>query len=388
MNKKNKLKFKRMLVLVMALTMILTLAVPNCSFADQVDIKKDELSDINDDIAELQKALEKGKSDANSLKKQITNIENKIYKEQQNINKLTKNINDTKEKINVTMAELADLENQIGTQNADLNSRLRTMYKNGNIGMLSVLLGSKSMSDFLTNVEMAKRIYQSDEALLGEMQKAYETVIDKKEQLSALKESLLNQQETAKNAKASLSTSEEKLAAQKKSIESDNKALEEQIDQLNAEADKLVAEILRLQGNEAYAGGQMSWPSKSSTRITSKFGNRLHPILKVYKLHTGIDIGAAKGTDIIAANSGKVIKSAYNAGGYGYYVMIDHGGGIVTLYAHASKLLVNVGDIVVRGQTIALVGSTGNSTGPHIHFEVRVNGQYVDPLNYVKAGQY
>lgn len=262
------------------------------------------------------------------------------------------------------------------------------MYKNGNIGMLSVLLGSKSMSDFLTNVEMAKRIYQSDENLLGEMQKAYDAVIDKKEQLSALKESLVSQQETAKNAKASLAASEEKLAAQKKSIESDNKALEAQIDQLNAEADKLVAEILRLQGNEAYAGGQMCWPSKSSTRITSKFGNRLHPILKVYKLHTGIDIGAAKGTDIIAANSGKVIKAAYNAGGYGYYVMIDHGGGIVTLYAHASKLLVNVGDIVVRGQKIALVGSTGNSTGPHIHFEVRVNGQYVDPLNYVKAGQY
>ncbi|MDO5331965.1 MAG: peptidoglycan DD-metalloendopeptidase family protein, partial [Bacillota bacterium] len=305
-----------------------------------------------------------------------------------NINKLNKNINETKEKINVTLAELAVLEEQIATQDDDLNQRLRTMYKNGSIGMLSVLLGSKSMSDFLTNMEMVKRIYNSDAQLLADMQVAYDSVIDKKQQLSDLKDSLVAQQETATNAKASLSASEEKLAAQKKAVESDNKALEAQIDELNAEADRLVAEILKLQGNDAYAGGQMCWPSKSSTRITSNFGNRLHPILKVYKLHTGIDIGAAKGTDIIAANSGKVIKAAYNAGGYGYYVMIDHGGGIVTLYAHSSKLLVNVGDIVVRGQTIALVGSTGNSTGPHIHFEVRVNGQYVDPLGYVTAGKY
>lgn len=381
-------QFKKIFVLIMTFVMILAFAMPS-SFADQIDSKKDELSDINADIAALEKALKEGKSNASALASQIKTIEGKIYQEQLRINKLTKNINDTKTKIADTLVELEILETEINAQNKNLNSRLRAMYKNGNIGMLSVLLGSKSMSDFLTNIEMAKRIYSSDTDLLEDMQTAYEVVIEKKEELAALKESLLSQQEEATASKAKLSANEESLAKQKKAVESNNKALESQIDSLNAEADKLVAEIRALQGDGAYAGGQMCWPSKASTRVTSKFGNRLHPILKKYKLHTGIDIGAAMGSDILAANDGKVIKAAYNAGGYGYYIMIDHGGGIVTLYAHSSKLLVKVGDIVTRGQVIAKVGSTGMSTGAHLHFEVRVNGNYVDPLNgYVSPGRY
>ena len=109
---------------------------------------------------------------------------------------------------------------------------------------------------------------------------------------------------------------------------------------------------------------------------------RNHPILKVPKMHTGIDIGAGSGTDILAANAGTVITAGWN-NSYGYMVMIDHGGGIVTLYAHASKLLVSTGNVVARGQTIAKVGSTGMSTGPHLHFEVRLNGVYKNPLDYV-----
>jgi len=383
-----KNKTKKVFVLIMTLVMILTFAVPTSTFADNVDDKKDELSDINADIAALEKELAAGKSSVTTLTKQIKTIENKIYNEQLRINSLNASINNTKEQITAALAELASLEEEINTQNKNLNSRLRTMYKNGNIGVLSVLLGSKSMSDFLTNIEMAKRIYKSDSGLLEDMQTAFEVVTAKKEELAALKEKLTTQQEEATASKNALADSEENLAKQKKSVESNNKALEEQIDSLNAEADKLVAEILMLQGDGTYAGGQMCWPSRASTRITSAYGYRMHPILKKNKLHTGIDIGASSGTDILAANGGKVIKTAYNASGYGYYVMIDHGGGIVTLYAHSSKILVSTGDVVTRGQVIAKVGSTGMSTGPHLHFEVRVNGQYVNPLNYVTAGKY
>lgn len=379
---------KKVLVLSMVLVMLFTFSVPAVSYADEVTNKKNELSDINSDIAALEKALKSGQSTAAALKKQIKDIENKIYAAQKQINALNKEINATKEKIVETLAELDALQEEINAQNSNLNDRLRAMYKNGNIGILSVLFGSKSMSDFLTNMEMAKKIYNADEDLLEDMQTAYEVVVQKKEELAALKEKLVKQQEEATAYKEGLDESETKLAAQKKNVESNNSMLEAQIDELNKEAEKLVAEILALQSSEAYTGGTMSWPAKSSTRVTSPFGNRLHPVLKKYKLHTGIDIGAAMGTDILAANSGKVIKAAYNAGGYGYYVMIDHGGGIVTLYAHSSKLLVSAGDIVVRGQTIAKVGSTGMSTGPHLHFEVRINGQYVNPLDYVKAGVY
>ncbi len=139
---------------------------------------------------------------------------------------------------------------------------------------------------------------------------------------------------------------------------------------------------LKLQGGGDYIGGEMQWPVPASTRVTSPFGYRIHPILGVKKLHTGIDIGVASGNTVVAANAGKVIKAAWN-NSYGYMVMVDHGGGIVTLYAHNSVLKVSTGDTVTRGQTVALSGSTGASTGPHVHFEVRVNGEYKNPMNYL-----
>ena len=134
----------------------------------------------------------------------------------------------------------------------------------------------------------------------------------------------------------------------------------------------------------------MCWPSAASSYITSPFGYRIHPIYGSYKFHTGIDIGAYGGSNILAANSGRVMTVVYNYGttGYGCYVMVDHGGGIVTLYAHCSAILVQVGQYVERGQVIARVGTTGASTGNHLHFEVRVDGQYQEPLQYVTQGQY
>jgi len=126
----------------------------------------------------------------------------------------------------------------------------------------------------------------------------------------------------------------------------------------------------------------MTWPAPGYTRVTSPFGYRIHPILKTKKLHTGIDVGIALGKDIVAAQSGTVIYSDW-LGGYGKVIMIDHGGGIVTLYAHNSKLVVSEGDKVKRGQVVSKCGSTGMSTGPHLHFEVRENGKYVDPIKYV-----
>jgi len=172
-----------------------------------------------------------------------------------------------------------------------------------------------------------------------------------------------------------------------KELDKDAKKLEKLIDQELAESRALEAQIKALQGGGSgstvnYSNTQFLWPSAASKRITSKYGNRLHPVLKVYKLHTGIDIGAGSGTNILASNSGKVIKAQYNSA-YGNMIIIDHGGGMSTLYAHASKLLVSVGQTVNRGDVIAKVGSTGYSTGPHLHFEVRKNGSPVDPMPYI-----
>ena len=141
---------------------------------------------------------------------------------------------------------------------------------------------------------------------------------------------------------------------------------------------------MKLNPNTQYVGsGVYTWPTPGYTRITSPYGMRKHPILKTNRMHTGIDIGAPNGATIVSVDHGCVVQVGWY-GGYGRVVMVDHGHGIVTMYAHTSAALVNVGDAVKKGQAIAKVGSTGWSTGPHLHFEVRINGKYTNPLNYIK----
>ncbi len=165
---------------------------------------------------------------------------------------------------------------------------------------------------------------------------------------------------------------------------------------MKKEADRLTKEIQEAAAAAAranktsstYKGGTMKWPLPGYYVVTSPFGNRLHPILKTYKLHTGVDLAGSgcNGKPVVAAADGTVIVAKYNVA-YGNYIVIDHGGGITTLYAHSSKLEVKVGQTVKAGQEIMKVGTTGYSTGPHLHFEVRENGSYVDPIGkgYIKG---
>ena len=178
-------------------------------------------------------------------------------------------------------------------------------------------------------------------------------------------------------------------SSQGKNLTDEEKNIQAQIDEYNRQFAEVNAEILKLalEGLDTqYIGGVFAWPTPGYTRITSKYGMRTHPITGVYKLHTGVDIGAPMGASFVAANDGVVVKAGYN-GAYGNMVIIDHGGGIQTLYAHGSEIMVNVGDVVKKGETVVLkVGSTGYSTGAHAHFEVRINGQTVDPIPYITNG--
>ncbi len=348
----------------------------------EIDQKESEKNQAIENRKDAEAKLAEGKARISQLTSEIKELDNKIYQKQVEINELNKEINETKEQINDALERLAAKEEEVEIQNTHLNERLRAMYKNGNAGMFSVLLGSTSMSDLLTNMDMVERIYESDTDLLSVLQGQYDEIDAEKRTLQELKDKLVAQQDEVKAKKAALEADQRSVEAKRSEVEKSNAELTKQIDAFNQEAKALEAEIVKLQSEKAYVGGGMIWPSAASRRITSPFGNRLHPILKVYKFHSGVDIGASYGTNILAANSGTVIKAGYNSS-YGYMVMIDHGGGIVTLYAHSSKLLVKTGDVVKKGQTIALIGSTGMSTGPHLHFEVRVNGVYKNPLDYV-----
>ena len=366
-----------------ALAMIAAVMLTPFSQAATIDDWQNQLNNKNKQKEQIQEELNQSKKDLEEVQAELNALEQKIYRAEGEIRSLTVELNETKEEIVKGLEELEQLKKDIEKQNDDLNARLRSMYKNGDVGLLSVVFGSSSMSDVLTNMDMVQRIYNADAELLASIQDQYDLVDAQNQKLEALKVQLEAQQEAVEAKKAALELDRQEVAAKKKEVQANTDSLAAQYDAVKKEADAISETIKVLQSsNTKYIGGAMCWPSQASTRVTSPFGWRYLSLLGGKNYHTGVDIGAAGGTNILAANSGKVIKAGWN-NSYGYMVMVDHGGGIVTLYAHSSKLLVKTGDVVARGQAIALIGSTGMSTGNHLHFEVRVNGAYQNPLNYI-----
>ena len=377
----------KVVILMMAAVCVCAPLLSPLGFGSDVFTKQQDYDKLRSNIIKSERELSEGQKQEKELQADIKNYETQIYDTQVEINLLTEDLNSTKERVTKALAELDEIQGRITEQNEALWNRLRVMYMQGDAGMISILLGSSSMTELLTNVEMMKRITESDSDLIASLEKQHAAVTEKKDELVALKTELETKQAELDAKKSSLDNDLAAVAALKKKIEKNNAALEAQIDAMNAEADALKADILKLQSGGDYTGGVMGWPSRNSNRITDVFGMRLHPILGYWKMHTGIDIGARKETEILCAADGTVIRTA-SSDGYGNYVMVDHGGGIVTLYAHSCKILCKVGDKVKRGDVLALVGSTGRSTGPHIHFEVRKNGAYQDPLNWVTPGKF
>lgn len=364
---------------VILLTTVLSTGFDN-SYATSASQQK--LNELNAQIQTLQKQLKAGKSQEKGLAAKISKLDKLITAAEGEINNLQGKINTTSGKIAQTQSDLDKKKAEIDVQNGSMNQRLRAMYKNGDVGILEILLGSASITDFMTNLDMAQKIFDNDVDVLKTLQQQQEILDNYRAQLLALNNELTSQKQEKTSQEGELQDSRGSVASLKSSVSKNNKVLEAQVDEMNEEANALVDEIRKLEGGGAYIGGQLGWPVPSSTRITSPFGYRIHPILGIRKLHTGIDIAAKSGSTVVSAGPGTVIKAAWN-NSYGYMVMVDHGGGIVTLYAHNSVLKVKTGDNVKRGERIALSGSTGASTGPHVHFEVRVNGEYKNPMNYL-----
>lgn len=244
-----------------------------------------------------------------------------------------------------------------------------------------LLLKSDNLNEFLDRRHRLQQVYQSDRAKLQQLQaEAAEIkeqkmiVAERKNQISLIQQQLAVQKDQIQ----SQSGIQEELIAR---LKSDRTALEAAETQLDKDSES-IGILIRERGGSYHGGGSGKFRYPNSARISSNFGWRVHPILKYKRMHTGIDFAGGYGSDIYAAASGKVIFAGWY-GGYGNAVVIDHGKGITTLYGHASKLYVSEGKYVTKGKAIAAVGSTGFSTGPHLHFEVRENGKPVNPMNYL-----
>lgn len=354
------------------------------SFATSQELQKyqDQLKKLQEDLKRIDAQQRALTTNQKTVVQRIGTIENNIKSVEEDIEKISGDITATEATLVTTTQELAQAETQISEKKETLYKRIRVMYKTGHVGYLEVLLGSSNFEDMLSRVDMLQKIYEHDTTLLEQMQQQRDLVEEKKLSLEQQKAALLSMKQNLSAKQTTLSRDLIRLDTEQQNLKKDLKALEAQEDKLNEDAKKMTKIIASLKTSEKFVGGKMMWPTPGHTRITSYFGNRLHPVYKTYKMHTGIDISAPSGANIVAALEGTVIYSDW-FGGYGKVIMVDHGGGIVTLYAHCSTLVAKTGQKVTKGQTVAKVGTTGVSTGAHLHFEVRQNGKYIDPVPWV-----
>ncbi len=367
-----------------------------CSFSIISYVQAEEMTDLQTQQEELKNQINEATGELEGVQddltenlKQVQKLDERITNSQTELDQLNTKIIELQSSIDKVEEKLKKAEERYQKQKEILEVRLVTMYETSDTQYLDVILSSRNVSEFLSNYFLITELANYDTELLKDMKTQKDQIELDKKKLDATKEQYTtikkNQTKTAKileNARSMRENYIAKLSEQEKEIQT-------KIDEYNRQFEEVNKEILALalEGIDTkYIGGELAWPIPGYTRITSKYGMRTHPITGVYKLHTGVDVSAPKGANFVAANDGIVIKAGYN-GAYGNMVIIDHGGGVSTLYAHGSEIMVQVGETVKRGETVVLkVGSTGYSTGPHAHFEVRLNGVVTDPIPYITNG--
>ncbi len=354
----------------------------------------DKLKSGLTDVEKIKKELERSKSDLTAY---VTQLDTQLSGIQEKIEQYNTLITEKEQQITDTSAELDTAVKQQTDQYEAMKKRIKFMYEKGDTFYLEMLFSSSSLSDLINKADYIEALSQYDRDKLDEYTEITKMVQLCKEELEAEKEVLDEARSVVQTEEANVNSLLKEKEDQLYSVSSDIsnkeaaiKEYEQQIADENATIaalEKAVAEEkARLAAENAqariYNGGMFAWPCPSYTRISDEYGNRMHPILGVQQFHNGLDMAAPAGSAILAAYDGDVVAAAYS-GSMGNYIMIDHGSGLYTIYMHCSALYVSQGQTVTKGQNIAAVGSTGRSTGNHLHFGVRLNGSYVSPWNYL-----
>lgn len=363
--------------------------------ASSLSDKKNQLSSAEQHIKDKEAQVTEKQQAKAAIEAEIKAVDLEIVEIQNNIKELGEQLEEKKVQIEESQQKL-DLANTKKDEQYDATkARMVQMYKNQKIGYMQVIFSSNSFWDAINRMEYVRRISQKDNTILDEYQAQIEEIEVQKKNIESEKNDLDLLQKTAyvKNeelvsVRSKKETAMGKLAAEEGKLQSEIENLEQVSEDLKAEINELTRKLAAQSSSSGsraptqYVGGTFMWPVPGYYRISSDYVDRTSPIFGTAEFHTGIDIPASYGEDVVAAADGVVITSGW-VNGYGNTVMISHGSGIVTLYGHNSSLVISNGQSVKKGQVIAKIGSTGYSTGNHCHFEVRINGDHTTPWPYL-----
>lgn len=394
MNKMKKIVSVVVISLIISALMFPVFAEPSSSYY------QNKQNEALQNSQQTQTQINNVEGEIDEVLQEVANLNASIIEYESQIQQLTEKSQELEKSITLKEKELAE-------KKKTLENRLVAMYMKKETTFLDVVL-SGNLMNFISNQDLIKQAADYDNKLITEVEELKTVLQNEKAEVETVK----TEKEQKTQELQSLKSEKEQKAA---NLTEEQKQLESKLSEYKAQAEQYAAlerqaiakeEAARKAAEEAkkaaaskssssststsssnatvssYSGGKLGWPCPSSSRITSQYGYRI--LFGVRDFHTGIDIGATHGSNIVAAESGTVILANYGwNGGYGNYIIINHGNGITTRYAHASKLYVSAGQTVSKGQVIAAVGTTGNSTGPHLHFETRLNGVHKNPLNYL-----
>ena len=378
------------------LTSILIFSFQNLSYSKST-------SELNNQKNSNQNSINKAKEKLNDIKSEktatlgdIDNLDSQLEKVQAELDKLQTELNLTIDVLNKSEQELKEANETKEKQYENLKKRIRFIYQGGASSYLEVLLNSDNILDLVRRIEYINSIMEHDNTLLERYKETEELILKKVEEIKKVKENIEVLKKENENKKSQITKVMSEKETVLKKLASDESAYQQQIKDLekaNKEIENLIIKAKQngvkktgASNNKIYPTGSGIYeypvPAYKNAPYNDVFGTRINPITKRQEVHTGLDLKATYGTDIVAAESGTVIFSG-TKNGYGKTVIIQHDDGKTTLYGHNSRLTVSSGQTVKRGQVIAKAGSTGNSTGVHCHFEVRINGKAVDPAPYL-----
>ena len=368
--------------------------IGTASHADELGEAEKEKRKLEDRRDEVQEELANLELEKTNVMESIEKMDKKMDKVDEKLKEVNRNLEVVTEELELVSAELVTAEEQEVSQYETMKKRIKYMYENSSNGYLDLIFSGNSISDVLNRMEYVNKITAYDNKMLEsykatrlEVLEKKNAVSEKKIQYETLQEEVELEQDTLKKI---IKKKEDEINKFNESISATSeeiKAFEEEIRKKEAEIEALLLEQARNSDLDMaipseISGSGFCWPLSIKGRISSPFGKRKAPTAGASTYHKGLDIAAPMGTSILAAKGGTVVTSTYSPSA-GNYIMINHGNGLNTVYMHASKRIAKVGDTVVQGQKIAEVGSTGYSTGPHLHFGVIVKGNYVDPVPYL-----